>query len=122
MKCPNCSAQAADGASECPKCGIVFAKWNELQARKKRDEAAELAALTTVATREFNPWLGRAIAAALVAAWTLGMGLYFRSHQARAHRRPLGGLTGETVEARDPQTGEIRRLPIRRGPGVKREP
>jgi hypothetical protein len=122
MKCPNCGAQAADGASECPQCGLVFAKWKVLEERKKRDEAAALTELETAGTREFNPWIGRAIAGALVAVWMLGIGLYYRHHRARVHRRPLGELTGGTVEVRDPATGELRQLPIRRGPGVKRGP
>ncbi len=32
MNCPNCSAAHADDAAECPKCGIVLAKWRAAQA------------------------------------------------------------------------------------------
>lgn len=27
MTCPSCAASAADGAVECPSCGVIFAKW-----------------------------------------------------------------------------------------------
>lgn len=27
MQCPSCQAQVADGAVECPACGIIFARW-----------------------------------------------------------------------------------------------
>ncbi len=33
MKCPNCGIPAADGALDCPGCGVVFAKWRPPQAR-----------------------------------------------------------------------------------------
>lgn len=33
MECPNCRAAAVEGAAECPRCGVIFAKWDE--ARKK---------------------------------------------------------------------------------------
>ena len=122
MKCPNCGGAAAD-ASECPNCGIFFAKWEELKTRKKSDEAKFPAepALNTPSSPQGvpNPWFGRGIAAALVAAWMLSLGLYVRFHPGRIRRKPLGALTGETVERRDPVTGELQRLPIRRGPGVK---
>jgi hypothetical protein len=32
MNCPNCSTQHPDDAAECPKCGIVLAKWRTAQA------------------------------------------------------------------------------------------
>ena len=35
MKCPNCGFEINEEAYECPKCGIVFAKWEEFQAKKE---------------------------------------------------------------------------------------
>lgn len=32
MNCPNCATQHPDEAAECPKCGIVLAKWRSAQA------------------------------------------------------------------------------------------
>ena len=34
MNCPNCKAAAAEGAKDCPACGIVFEKWARRQAEK----------------------------------------------------------------------------------------
>ncbi len=34
MKCPNCGFEFNEEAYECPRCGIVFAKWEERQAMK----------------------------------------------------------------------------------------
>lgn len=34
MKCPNCGFEFEEEAYECPHCGIVFAKWEELQQKK----------------------------------------------------------------------------------------
>ncbi|MBI4676765.1 MAG: zinc ribbon domain-containing protein [Elusimicrobia bacterium] len=38
MKCPNCQAEVADQATECPNCFIVFYKWK--QAQRSRAQAA----------------------------------------------------------------------------------
>ncbi|MFI5346919.1 MAG: hypothetical protein ACHQ51_11145 [Elusimicrobiota bacterium] len=119
MKCPNCGAPAAEEAADCEKCGVVFAKWDKLRELKKRDESAARAELESGGSSSFNPWLGRAIASGLVALWLVVLGAYFHYHKARAHKKPLGPLTGETAELRDPVTGEIRQVPIRRGPGIK---
>lgn len=121
MKCPSCAAPAEEGAVECPKCGILFAKFAAVEERRKREAAAALAALEAPPVPAYNPWLGRGIAVGLVALWVLAFGLYFRFH--RAHfKKPLGEKTGEYAEMRDPVTGNLKVLPIRRGPGVKRAP
>ena len=67
MKCPNCAVEYAAGAAECAACGVIFAKF------KKKLEAA-----SALVPSKFNPWIGRAIAAALVAVWFVGFGLYYR--------------------------------------------
>ena len=69
MKCPACAAACGDGAAECPACGLIFAKWREqlLKALEPPTPA-----------RARNPWVGRAIAAVIAAAWTLGLALYCR--------------------------------------------
>jgi hypothetical protein len=79
MKCPNCSVEAPAGAAECASCGLVFAKL-----RKKIEE------LEAPRPAAYNPWIGRAIAAAVVALWILGFGLYYRRAvaKARASRPP----------------------------------
>ena len=122
MNCPNCGAAAADGAADCAACGLVFAKWKALEERKLTAEVRALAETDLPPSHEVSPWLGRAIAAGLVAFWMIALGLYFRRHLARVHRKPLGPLTGDTAEVRDPETGELKLIPIRRGPGVKPAP
>jgi hypothetical protein len=122
MNCPNCASAAADGAVECEKCGLVFSKWKALEANKLRDKVQALAQLNEPPPEKYDPWLGRAIAIGLVCLWMISLGLYFRHHMAWIRRRPLGPLTGDTAELRDPETGEVRQVPIRRGPGVKVPP
>ncbi len=127
MKCPSCSAKVPEGEPGCPSCGIVFAKWKERQAKAAEKSAEEkakaLAALEAPAAagEPFDPWRGRGIAAAVVLAWMIGFGLYFRHHYGTA-QAPKGNPTGEFAQMRDPQTGELVMLPVRRleAPGRKR--
>jgi hypothetical protein len=34
MKCPECDFESADGAAECPACGLIFDRWKEFSASK----------------------------------------------------------------------------------------
>lgn len=34
MKCPECDFESADGAAECPACGLIFDRWKERPAPK----------------------------------------------------------------------------------------
>ena len=122
MKCPNCDAQSGDDAVECASCGLVFAKWRARREKEKHEAAEALAALAAPASAPpVDPRVARGAAVVVVAAWTLGLGFYFGRHPAK--RRPaLGAETGEFVEIRDPKTGDMRRLPIRRMPGVPAPP
>jgi hypothetical protein len=69
MKCPHCGVLGPAGAAECPACGVIFAKF-----KKKLETGLVPASVPSV----FNPWKGRAIAAALVALEVVGFGLYYR--------------------------------------------
>ena len=82
MRCPNCGVQATKGAADCAGCGIVFARFLE----KLEREASSV-------ERTFNPWKGRAVAAALVALWFVSFGLYYRGAIAglRARARLASG-------------------------------
>ncbi len=77
MKCPNCGATCPAGTAECAACGIIFPTF------KKKLE------LETAPTpsKALNPWIGRAVAAVLVAIWFVSFGIYYRSRVAemRAH-------------------------------------
>ena len=68
MKCPNCTTDSGD-AAECPACGLIFAKW-----REQIFKALE----SPTPARVRNPWVSRAIAAVVVAAWMLGLAIYYR--------------------------------------------
>ncbi|HEX4048304.1 MAG TPA: hypothetical protein VH309_10745 [Elusimicrobiota bacterium] len=122
MKCPSCSAECGDGAAECPACGLIFAKWRE---RREKEKDAALHALAALAgpssPAPTNPWLTRGAAAAFVLAWILILAVYVRRHAPK--RAPaLGADTGQFVEVRDPKTGDMRRMPIRRMAGTPAPP
>ncbi|MBI2387663.1 MAG: zinc ribbon domain-containing protein [Elusimicrobia bacterium] len=67
MKCPNCGVEAPAGATDCPACGVIFAKFKK-----------KLESLPVPEPARFDPWVGRAIAAAIVAIWMIAFGLYYR--------------------------------------------
>lgn len=78
MKCPNCAAQAEDGAVECLSCGLLFAKWRERQEKEKREAAEALKALESPPEPpKINPWTGRLIAGLVVLWWMLGLAIYY---------------------------------------------
>jgi hypothetical protein len=118
MKCPSCSANADDGAAECPSCGLVFAKWRAREEKGKREAAEALARMAAPSNEPpLNPWAVRGVAAAFVLAWILTLGYYVGHHPAK--RRPaLGADTGQFVMMRDPKTGDMRRMPIQRMAGT----
>jgi hypothetical protein len=112
MKCPSGSARASDDAAECPACGLIFAKWRERQEKEKLAAAEALAAMD-VPPKPVDSARARIIAGSVVLAWLLVFGLYVFRHT-RRRREPLGTPTGNFVEMRDPQSGETKRMPIRR--------
>lgn len=80
MKCPNCGVTSPAGAADCASCGVIFAKF---RAKLERAEAP--------VPGIFNPWTGRAIAAALVALWLIAFGVYYRGLVAGMRvRNPAG--------------------------------
>lgn len=42
MKCPNCGLESPEGTDECPKCQLVFRKWQDRQVNKAVEEHAGL--------------------------------------------------------------------------------
>ncbi len=77
MKCPNCGATTPEGAVECAGCGVIFAKLKQKLEREKGQEK-EPDKEEAPAPAQFNPWKGRLIAMALVLAWFIAFGLYYR--------------------------------------------
>lgn len=120
MNCPSCAKPVADGATDCPACGIVFAKWEQRRAREleaaREEKSRALAALEAgaAAAPAVDPRMGRAIAAVIVTVWMAAVGLYLRSLATTRRKPPMGVPTGEFAEMRDPKTGEIVKLPVRR--------
>ena len=113
MKCPSCSALSGDDAAECPACGLIFAKWRERRETERLAAFAALESLVALPKAAREPWVARCVAGAVVLAWLGALVLYAARH-ARKGREPLGADTGAFVEMRDPRTGDMRRMPIRR--------
>ena len=90
MKCPICAAPCGDDAGECPACGLIFAKWRERQEKEKRE------ALESSLAPVRSPWIGRGIAAAMVASWLLALCFYMIRH-ARKESGQIGLDTGASV-------------------------
>lgn len=67
VKCPNCAAAVLPGADDCASCGIIIAKFKK-----------KLESLPAPVPSKVNPWIGRAVAAAIVIVWTVAFGLYYR--------------------------------------------
>jgi hypothetical protein len=115
MNCPSCRAPADEAAQECTACGVVFAKWKEVQKRKAAEAAAALAALEVakVPGETWNPWKMRIVAGAFVALWMLGIAIYYHLRLSALARPPRPEQDGDVVEVRDIHTGQLRRVKIR---------
>lgn len=124
MKCPNCSAEGPEGGAECASCGVIFAKFKKRQERVVL-EAKAGEALVAAAPEEkpaaFNPWKGRAIAGAIVLLWLAGFAVYYRRAVSEAlARRRLDVKDRPSVMVRDPDTGEMRQIPVTTTPPTGR--
>lgn len=142
VKCPLCPAEVAEDALECPSCGVIFAK---LKKKKSQESgmtervapAATPAAPSAPADREaaeaalaaldqppappaYPPWLGKAIAGGLAAAWVLGLGLYLMIYGLKPRQANPDEKVPDTVVIRDPATGNLKRLPVVVAPGARR--
>ncbi len=119
MNCPLCSAATDDGAAECPSCGAIFSKLRERQEREKKKATAALAQAETPATSpSFNPWSLRIAAAALVAAWLLGVSLYYRARAAKIPRqsKPRAYDAPSSAQLRNPATGKLESVEVHLSP------
>ncbi|UPT74393.1 MAG: hypothetical protein M0D55_01195 [Elusimicrobiota bacterium] len=119
MKCPMCSAAAPDAATECPSCGAIFAKLRERKEREKKLAAEALAKIAAPSEPvKFNPWTGRVIAVCVVMMWMIGFAFYYKTTYSRPSGparefAPPPPVSSGLVQ--DPETGGLKRIPIRRG-------
>lgn len=77
MKCPSCGVESAEGAAECPACGLIFAKWQkkaEGQAQPAPAEAASGPAAAPAAGGGLWSWF---LGFLLLAATAGGAAYYF---------------------------------------------
>lgn len=96
MKCPSCAVNLPQTSSECPSCGINFERWKKREAQKaeelRLEKVAAMAALKeglpeVEKATDFDPLLGRKIAAVFVLAWIAGGGMFLSCHQPKPRRR-----------------------------------
>ena len=77
VKCPNCAAASPEGAAECPKCGLLFAKVKAQREREKREAAEFLAQAEKPLPVPPDPWKHRLVAAGVVMLWFVLLFAYF---------------------------------------------
>lgn len=108
--CPLCAHPSAEGAEECASCGVIFAK---LRARAERERTTAVQPLDPTPPPALNPWHVRLAAAAVVACWMLGLGLYYRIELSRGPLRakPLALQGRSTVTVRD-SYGLVGEVPV----------
>jgi hypothetical protein len=118
MRCPLCGTAAKDGSAECASCGVVFAKLRKKLEREKIRAAAALEASAPPPARD--PWRTRLAALAVVAAWMIGLALYYAACAPRA--RP--GRSRATTDLRGVEVhrSAISPRPEPRAPDVEGPP
>jgi hypothetical protein len=115
MKCPLCSVEAAQGATQCPSCGALFDKLRKRAEREKKEAAAALALAEKPASGpRFSIWQLRAAAVGVLVTWIIGFGLYVRNSMKTELRRKAPRVyTDESiVRMRDPVTGKIKEVKV----------
>ena len=123
MNCPLCSAKAAEGATECPSCGALFAKLKKRAEREKQEAEAALALVAAAPPISKIPiWKLRIAAAMVVIAWIIGFGLYFRRWMSQEHLPPKRRVYDDNtvLRMRDPITGEIKNVKVHVAPKIVR--
>jgi uncharacterized membrane protein YvbJ len=75
--CPQCQANANETDSECPKCGILFSKWQERENNVASGNLSKYDSLANATSSEFN-WVILVIVAIAVAGI-----FYFMSQNAK---------------------------------------
>lgn len=123
MNCPLCSAKAAEGATECPSCGALFAKLKQRAEREKKEAQAALALTEAPSPARSIPiWQLRVAASAIVVFWIIGFGLYFRRwmRQEPRPRKQFIPTEDSVLRMRDPATGEIKLVPVHLSPKIVR--
>ncbi len=123
MECPLCSAKAADGATECPSCGALFAKLKQRAEREKKEAQAALAlAEAPPPSRSIPIWQLRVVASTIVILWIIGFALYFRRwmKQEPRPRKQFVPTENSVLRMRDPATGKFTEVPVHLAPKIVR--
>ncbi len=96
MKCPSCAVNLPDNTAQCPSCGINFERWKKRAAEKAEEERIEKLAAIAAFKRglpelekatDFDPFLGRKIAAAFILVWIFVGGLFLSCYRPARQRR-----------------------------------
>jgi uncharacterized membrane protein YvbJ len=70
--CPQCQAGVSEIDVECPKCGILFSKWNERESNVASGNLSKYSQIAHATSSEFN-WTILVIVAVVVAGIFLFM-------------------------------------------------
>jgi hypothetical protein len=75
--CPQCQVPVSEDDKECPRCGILFSKWQERESNIASGNLSKYSGLANATSSEFN-WTVLIIVAATVAGI-----IYFMAQNAR---------------------------------------
>ena len=56
QNCPSCQAPLSEELKECPRCGVLFAKWQERQENVEQGNLSRYQQIATATSSEFN-WI-----------------------------------------------------------------
>ena len=65
--CPQCQVAVEEADKECPKCGILFSKWQERESNIASGNLSKYSAIANATSSEFN-WTILVIVAIAIAA------------------------------------------------------
>lgn len=74
MNCPKCESPAAESDDQCPRCGILFSKWQERETNISQNNWSRYQMIANATSSEFN-WT-----ILIIISIALGVTIWFFGH------------------------------------------